>query len=1133
MSTTKKLNRGLALALILALILCLLPVAAHAYSGGQGTQASPYLISSTTDLDSLRTAVNGGNAQSGVYFKLTNNISTVSTTIGNSSNPFSGNFDGDGYSIALNISTSSTYQGLFAYLSGATIQNLSVSGTVNCSGKSRIGGIAGYATNDSTITGCSNSATVSGSSYVGGIVGYLNGGSVINCSNQGTITGSSDQNGGVVGYTGGTCLIDGCYNKGTVSGASRIGGVVGEQYSSVTVSNCYNKGGVTGSTSAAGGVVGYSRAAVSNCYHAVGTISGSGTKGAIIGHMYSSGSITNCYYEVVQGLNGVGNTTGGTGLSDVQMQAAASSLGNYYEADSNNINGGYPILYWQGSGSTPSTGIVSELNSLIGTNGSSITVKYADMTDYYSNGDTIYEDSVYLTNFTIASHQFDNNTTGTVSTVWTSSSVAVSVPNDGNGLADVTHSTSEALSVTLTAYLRTEIGGVTYTSTDYVRYTFTISRDYGDPVVYTVYVSVFQKMLSNNNYNPIIEEDDQLIVAVPVTVSGYEYSICVDDALRQLHENFDIGDDYVVSSSGMITKLWGFTNTNNAFGIYRNDTLTNAVTVEPIAEGDLVTAFVYTNTSSYSDRYLFFANTVTLLASGDDTTLPVSYRTYSSSTGTTVSDPTVTVYKLDEETGELATTSEVTYTPASKKLEADDNVQGTYILLAKHARVGNWLTGYTYYVPGVAMVKVDLSDEDAVAADKAALALVTGANNTVISYVDLPASGANGCDITWEISPSGVIDEYGQVTRPSTDTVVTLEATISKGEEEDYKTFYVTVPAAVATYSSILPSLTTALVPSSANVTSSNIEDYLWYIMDIIAYEKATTSVGTYITTSEKADYYSYIIGFVEDVISSSDTNAQKSSDLAKAIIVLKALNYDNSGSNSGYSVNNISWTVNNETVKLMDYLETYTTAAISEAQAAQDDPDAVLNYLPTASFVLMAGLEETSYLDTSFRNTLRSLLLNNQIKTGDDAGSWSVYTDIDAVILAGLGFYKQVFTTDSDVQTAIDDSADYLSGLQLPNGSFSAVADGSVGNVNTTAFVLIGLAAAGKNAEGTTFTENGHTVVDGVMNYYNASTGLFQYAGLDNAMATEQAYRALVAWYGFAVVNNSSPFAVYRFAYT
>lgn len=73
-------------------------VYAQTYSGGSGTAQDPYLISSKADMAALAIAVNDGNAYSGKHFLLTQDLTGISTRIGNSStNCFKGVFDGGGY----------------------------------------------------------------------------------------------------------------------------------------------------------------------------------------------------------------------------------------------------------------------------------------------------------------------------------------------------------------------------------------------------------------------------------------------------------------------------------------------------------------------------------------------------------------------------------------------------------------------------------------------------------------------------------------------------------------------------------------------------------------------------------------------------------------------------------------------------------------------------------------------------------------------------------------------------------------------------------------------------------------------------------------------------------------------------
>lgn len=70
---------------------------------GDGSQASPYLITKASELSYLAKQVNSGNSFDGKYFQVTNDINLDSrnwTPVGNTTNPFQGIFDGAGHIIA-------------------------------------------------------------------------------------------------------------------------------------------------------------------------------------------------------------------------------------------------------------------------------------------------------------------------------------------------------------------------------------------------------------------------------------------------------------------------------------------------------------------------------------------------------------------------------------------------------------------------------------------------------------------------------------------------------------------------------------------------------------------------------------------------------------------------------------------------------------------------------------------------------------------------------------------------------------------------------------------------------------------------------------------------------------------------
>ena len=206
------------------------------------------------------------------------------TPIGTSITPYRGTFDGANHTISgLYIAGSNNYQGLFGYVNGGTVQNLSVSGTV--SGGMHVGGVVGQ--NNGSVEDCAFSGSVKGSgNNVGGVVGMNNAGSSVkNCYNTGAVNGSSNFVGGVVGMNTVSGTVKNCYNIGEVSGSNFVGGVVGHNVGGVE--NCYNTGSVTGSS--VGGVVG----------HNVGGDPDAGTVG---------GTVTGCYFLKQDGVpaNGIG-----------------------------------------------------------------------------------------------------------------------------------------------------------------------------------------------------------------------------------------------------------------------------------------------------------------------------------------------------------------------------------------------------------------------------------------------------------------------------------------------------------------------------------------------------------------------------------------------------------------------------------------------------------------------------------------------------------------------------------------------------------------------------------------------------------------------------------------------------------
>ena len=312
--------------------------------------------------------------------------------IGNSSNYFTGVYDGDGHTISglvINRPTTDCI-GLFGVADGADIKNLGIIGVSingdsftgglvginyvqstisNCystgtvSGSSYTGGLVGRNYNQSTISYCYSTGIVSGSSFTGGLVGYQFQSTISYCYSTGIVS-SSSFTGGLVGYNTEYSSIDNCYSTGTVSG-DYTGGLVGYNKEYSSINNCYSTGTVSGYCT--GGLVGvnYVNSTISNCY-SIGTVSGSSDTGGLVGYSEDS-SINNSFWDIT--TSGQTSSAGGTGKTTAEMQDVATYtslssaglttpwdfMGNPYDDTANEdiwaidsgFNGGYPNLSHQ------------------------------------------------------------------------------------------------------------------------------------------------------------------------------------------------------------------------------------------------------------------------------------------------------------------------------------------------------------------------------------------------------------------------------------------------------------------------------------------------------------------------------------------------------------------------------------------------------------------------------------------------------------------------------------------------------------------------------------------------------------------------------------------------------------------
>ena len=228
--------------------------------------------------------------------------------IGDRWSPYTGTFDGQGYTISglyFNNPTSS-YVGLFGSIgANGKISNVGVLDSYFQFSELG-GGVCGV--NYGTVRDCKNTGSVRGLAAIGGVCGLNEKGGIIeNSFNEGTVSGTGDnvqQVGGVCGYNNGT--IKSCYNTASVSGQNSVGGVCGLNSRGI-ITNCFNEGTVSGQTFV-GGVCGNGcGVTTTNCFNG-GTVSGQSHVGGVCGYDYNyDGALTNCYYlsdTATGGING-------------------------------------------------------------------------------------------------------------------------------------------------------------------------------------------------------------------------------------------------------------------------------------------------------------------------------------------------------------------------------------------------------------------------------------------------------------------------------------------------------------------------------------------------------------------------------------------------------------------------------------------------------------------------------------------------------------------------------------------------------------------------------------------------------------------------------------------------------------
>ena len=341
---------------------------------------APRVITSVADWNAFATDVkNSGVGGLRQYVKLANNITVTQSNLAGrestddiSAHNFQGTFDGDGYTITININGASAASrnelGLFPQAGNATFKNLTIKGTWTNLGND-CGAFVGHARGWLTFENCISDVDMSGNGHShGGILGSTSAQTkydytFIACVNLGDITSyeSGSQAYGVGGIIGNVwngyrdsgndsysstfgsqpiIRLDSCRNAGNIMASYNVGGIIGRTGGATEIINCGNTGNIEalceGTPSAP---------------LATNSISKDGSAGGIIGLVGGSG-----YADVYASYNtgtvhAWGNKAGGIMGSDTEYTTQSHVTKVYYCYNTGTVSTGgkkFAVFNWAG-----------------------------------------------------------------------------------------------------------------------------------------------------------------------------------------------------------------------------------------------------------------------------------------------------------------------------------------------------------------------------------------------------------------------------------------------------------------------------------------------------------------------------------------------------------------------------------------------------------------------------------------------------------------------------------------------------------------------------------------------------------------------------------------------------------------
>ena len=373
----------------------------------------------------------------------------------------------------------------------------------------------------------------------------------------------------------------------------------------------------------------------------------------------------------------------------------------------------------------------------------------------------------------------------------------------------------------------------------------------------------------------------------------------------------------------------------------------------------------------------------------------------------------------------------------------------------------------------------DLKNE----ADKYVDALTVSANTTngtKLSLLKSNQSPASDVTVTYSVSDAHLNGGKTLTLVNGNDTVATISVSVQLRLADAFGSYHKTVQVILPVTAEKRSGLMDAIAAGYTETKDS------WTAMDMAVYSTLDGKTAA-LTDTAKQNVLNLLI---------KDANNGKDdlSNHSRIEIVLRSLGID---STQLYSVNSSTPTDNAKILSAADYSNTPSY---------------------TAPYILLANLQGNVNLTAAQVNTLIGTLKAN-MGSGLFGYEWNgvTYSDPDTAG-AALAALAKYYDTNADAKTVVDAILKALPGAMNEAGSF--------GSANSDAMVIMGLLAMGKDPSLLT-TSSGVNVVDGLLSYVNTSTNQFQYYGADSPLATEQAFRALVA---LAKFDGHTPYNIYDF---